>query len=39
MSERPRLVILNPTCLDVLDAHRDYLDACGVRWAADASFR
>ena len=30
-----RLVILNPTCLDVLDAHRDYLDSVGVRWVAD----
>ena len=39
MSERPRLVILNPTCLDVLDAHRDYLDARGVRWTADPAFR
>ncbi|MBI4601531.1 MAG: hypothetical protein HY721_06160 [Planctomycetes bacterium] len=37
--ERPRLVILNPTCLDVIDAHRDDLDARGVRWAADPAFR
>jgi len=36
---KPRLVILNPTCLDVLDAHRDYLDARGVRWTADPVFR
>jgi D-3-phosphoglycerate dehydrogenase len=39
MSERPRLVILNPTSLDVLEAHRDYLDASGVTWIADPEFR
>jgi D-3-phosphoglycerate dehydrogenase len=39
MSERPLLVILNPTCLDVLEAHRDYLDSSGVTWIADPAFR
>ena len=39
MSERPRLVILNPTSLDVLEAHRDHLDASGVTWIADPEFR
>ncbi len=32
-------MILNPTCLDVLDEHRDYLDSRDVSWTADAAFR
>ncbi len=39
MNRRPRLVILNPTCLEVVEAHRAYLDASGMDWMADAAFR
>jgi len=38
MKTKPRLVILNPTCLEVLAAHRAYLDQSGVEWVADPSF-
>ncbi len=38
MSDRPRLLVLNPTCLEVLDAHRAYLDATGVSWRGDPAF-
>lgn len=38
MSTKPRLVILNSTCLEVVEQHREYLDAQGVDWVADASF-
>jgi len=38
MNRAPRLVILNPTCLEVLDAHRAYLDATGMDWLADPAF-
>src|SRR6185503_5112006 len=39
MKLRPKLLILNPTCLDVIDAHRDYLNAQPAEWIADPSFR
>jgi phosphoglycerate dehydrogenase-like enzyme len=39
MSDQPHLVILNPTCLDVLEGHRAYLDAQPLRWTARESFR
>lgn len=39
MSEQPTLAILNPTCLDVLDAHRAHLDALPIAWTADETFR
>jgi phosphoglycerate dehydrogenase-like enzyme len=38
MSPRPKLVILNPTCLEVLDAHAAYLDATGLDWVASPEF-
>lgn len=38
MKAKSRLVILNPTCLEVLEAHRAYLEQAGVEWAADSSF-
>lgn len=39
MSLRPRIVILNGTCLDVLEEHRAYLDAQEWEWVAEQSFR
>ena len=38
MNHKPRLVILNPTCLEVLAAHRGHLDQSGVEWVADPAF-
>src|SRR5262245_16429879 len=38
MNRKPRLVILNPTCLEVLEAHRAYLDQSGVEWVANPNF-
>lgn len=38
MKRKPRLVILNPTCLEVLAAHRTYLDATGLEWRAEPGF-
>lgn len=35
---RQRLVILNPTCLEVIDAHCQRLDASGVEWLGDPAF-
>jgi D-3-phosphoglycerate dehydrogenase / 2-oxoglutarate reductase len=35
---RPRLLILNPTCLEVLEAHRAHLDASGLDWSGVPSF-
>ncbi len=32
MKRRQRLVILNPTCLEVIESHRADLDASGVEW-------
>jgi len=39
MNDKSRMLILNPTCLDVLDGHRDYLNAQHVEWVADPTFR
>ena len=39
MSRQPRMLILNPTCLDVIEAHRAYLDTLGVQWVAEQAFR
>src|SRR5687768_3742356 len=39
MTSKPRLLILNPTCLDVIEAHRDYLNAQPIEWLANESFR
>jgi len=38
MNGKPRLVILNPTCLEVLEAHRAHLDRSGVEWVAEPRF-
>jgi len=38
MKTKRRLVILNPTCLEVLEAQRAHLDQSGVEWVADPSF-
>jgi D-3-phosphoglycerate dehydrogenase len=35
----PTIVLLNPTCLDVLPTHRAWLDTLGVNLVADDSFR
>lgn len=35
---KPRLLILNPTCLEVIEAQRAYLDQSGVEWVANPSF-
>lgn len=34
---KPRLVILNPTCLEVIEAHWAHLDQSGVEWGASPS--
>ena len=38
MIQKQRIVILNPTCLEVLDAQRAYLDATGLEWVAAPDF-
>jgi len=38
MKRKPRLVILNPTCLEVLEAHRSHLDGTGLDWRAEIEF-
>ncbi len=38
MNRKPRLLILNPTCLEVLEAHRAHLDQSGVEWVAEPTF-
>ena len=38
MKSKPRLVILNPTCLEVLAAHRARLDRLSLDWRAEAGF-
>jgi phosphoglycerate dehydrogenase-like enzyme len=35
---KPRLLILNPTCLEVIEAHRAHLDKSGVDWVGDPKF-
>jgi D-3-phosphoglycerate dehydrogenase len=39
MKTKPKLVILNGTCLDVLDEHQAWLDAQEWEWVADDAFR
>jgi D-3-phosphoglycerate dehydrogenase len=39
MSARPRIVLLNPTCLDVLDQHREWIGTLGVDFVADETVR
>jgi len=39
MKRKSRLVILNPTSLEVIEAHRAYLDATGLDWRAESEFR
>lgn len=36
---RPRLLVLNPTCLDVVESHRAWIEAQGVALSADQSNR
>ncbi|MEO7158295.1 MAG: NAD(P)-dependent oxidoreductase [Vicinamibacterales bacterium] len=36
---KPRLAILNPTCLDVVEEHRAWIEAAGVELLADQSNR
>ncbi len=38
MKSKPKLVILNPTCLEVLEAHRGHLDGLGVDWRGETGF-
>jgi D-3-phosphoglycerate dehydrogenase len=38
MKSKPRLVILNPTCLEVIEAHRSRLDTLGLEWRAEPGF-
>ncbi len=39
MKARPRIVILNATCLDILEEHRAWLDSQDWDWVAEESFR
>jgi D-3-phosphoglycerate dehydrogenase len=39
MITKPKIVILNGTCLDVLDEHRAWLDAQDWEWVAEDGFR
>lgn len=39
MHSTRRLLILNPTCLDVLEVYRDYLNGQPIEWAGDGAFR
>jgi D-3-phosphoglycerate dehydrogenase len=39
MSERPALLVLNPTCLDVIDAHRAWIESQGIELLAEQSYR
>ncbi len=38
MSRKPRLVVLNPTCIEAIESQRAHLDAAGFDWSADAAF-
>lgn len=35
MNRKARLLILNPTCLEVIESHRSYLDQTGLHWRGD----
>lgn len=39
MKKRPRIVLLNATCLDVLAHHRAWIDSLGIELVAEESFR
>src|SRR5256885_17037176 len=39
MTFQPTLLVLNPTCLDVIDEHRAWISAQGVELLADQSYR
>ena len=39
MSDKPRLLVLNPTCLDVIDAHRPWIESQGIQLLAEQSYR
>jgi D-3-phosphoglycerate dehydrogenase len=39
MNDTPRLLVLNPTCLDVIDEHRAWVQSQGVELLADQSNR
>jgi phosphoglycerate dehydrogenase-like enzyme len=39
MSDKPRLLVLNPTCLDVIDLHRASIESHGVELLAEQSYR
>jgi len=39
MSAKPRLLVLNPTALDVVEEHRAWIEAQGVELLAEQSFR
>jgi D-3-phosphoglycerate dehydrogenase len=39
MSERPALLVLNSTCLDVIDAHRAWIESQGIELLAEQSYR
>jgi len=39
MKRKPRLVILNPTCLDVIDDHREWLGSLEIEVVADQAWR
>ena len=37
--ERPRLAVLNATCLDVIDEHRTWVESQGIELLAEQSYR
>lgn len=39
MSTKPRVLLLNPTCLDVVDAHGDWIAGLPIDLVVDQSFR
>jgi D-3-phosphoglycerate dehydrogenase len=39
MKRRPRVLLLNPTCLDVVDQHRAWVEEQGVELLADQAYR
>jgi len=39
MNEIPRVAILNPTCLDIIDRHRQWLESLDMGWVAVEEFK
>lgn len=39
MTAKPRILVLNSTCLDVIESHREWIEAQGVEVVASDSFR